>query len=202
MIARIRGTLVDKHPGTVIVDVGGVGYEITVPLSTYQQVGEIGSPLELHVHTHVREESLALFGFSSRIEKSLFTRLIGVAGVGPKTAVALLSGLGSADLIEAVRRKDIRRLATVPGIGRKTAERITVEIADRLDALDPAAEGAGRRHGAPGLRDDIASALVNLGYNARSADEAAAAALEAETATGVTPSLEFLLKRALRTLAR
>jgi len=202
MIARIRGTLVDKHPGLIVVDVGGVGYEMTIPLSTYRDLGETGSPVDLHVHTHVREDALALFGFGSRLEKQLFVRLIAVGGVGPKTAVALLSGLGAADLVEAVRRRDVRRLATVPGIGRKTAERITIEVADRLDALVSAAGAATAPPASRALRDDLASALVNLGYNARSADEAAAAAMEAEAAAGGAPIFEVLLKRALRMLAR
>jgi len=202
MIARIRGTLVDKHPGLIVVDVGGVGYEMTIPLSTYRDLGETGSPVDLHVHTHVREDALALFGFGSRLEKELFVRLIAVGGVGPKTAVALLSGLGAADLVEAVRQRDVRRLATVPGIGRKTAERITIELADRIEALTLAAGVVATRPAARALRDDLASALENLGYNARSADEAAAAAMEAEAAAGRAPAFEGLLKRALKMLAR
>lgn len=201
MIARIRGTIADRHPGLVVVDVGGVGYELTIPLSTYQHLGEIGSPVDLHVHTHVREDTLALFGFASRIEKDLFVRLVAVNGVGPKTAVALLSGLGADDLMEAVRRRDVRRLATVPGIGRKTAERIAIELADRLDTVAPAEAGA-ERTATRIVRDDLVSALVNLGYNARSADEAAQRALAAETAAGAAPVFETALKRALRALAR
>jgi len=202
VIARIRGALVDKHPGLIIVDVGGVGYEMIIPLSTYRDLGEVGSPVDLHVHTHVREDTLALFGFGSRLEKDLFVRLIAVSGVGPKTAVALLSGLGASDLVDAVRRRDVRRLATVPGIGRKTAERITIEVADRLATLASAAGVASARPAARALRDDLASALENLGYNARPADEAAAAAMEAEAAAGGAPTFEVLLKRALRMLAR
>lgn len=202
MIARIRGTLVDRRPGLIVVDVGGVGYEMTIPLSTYRDLGETGSPVDLHVHTHVREDALALFGFGSRLEKELFVRLIAVGGVGPKTAVALLSGLGAADLVEAVRQRDVRRLATVPGIGRKTAERITIELADRIEALTLAAGVVATRPAARALRDDLASALENLGYNARSADEAAAAAMEAEAAAGRAPAFEGLLKRALKMLAR
>jgi len=202
MIARIRGTLVDKHPGRIVVDVGGVGYEMTIPLSTYRDLGETGSPVDLHVHTHVREDALALFGFGSRLEKELFVRLIAVGGVGPKTAMALLSGLGAADLVEAVRQRDVRRLATVPGIGKKTAERITIELADRIEALTLAAGVVATRPAARALRDDLASALENLGYNARSADEAAAAAMKAEAAAGGAPAFEGLLKRALKMLAR
>jgi Holliday junction DNA helicase RuvA len=201
MIARIRGTIADRHPGLVIVDVGGVGYELTIPLSTYRNLGEVGSPVDLHVHTHVREDTLALFGFASRMEKDLFVRLIAVAGVGPKTAVALLSGLGAEDLVDAVRRRDVKRLAMVPGIGRKTAERIAIEVADRLEAVAVPAGATAPGATARRLRDDLASALVNLGYNARSADEAAGRALEAEAATGVAPAFEAVLRRALRALA-
>jgi Holliday junction DNA helicase RuvA len=202
MIARIRGTIADKRPGLVVVDVAGVGYELTIPLSTYRDLGGAGSPVDLHVHTHVREDALALFGFGSRLEKDLFVRLIAVGGVGPKTAVALLSGLGAADLVDAVRRRDVRRLSMVPGIGRKTAERIAIEVADRLEALAPAHDTAASDLATRTLRDDLASALLNLGYNARSADEAALAALEAEGAAGGAPAFESLLKRALRMLSR
>jgi Holliday junction DNA helicase RuvA len=195
MIARLAGTLLEKHPGLLILEVGGVGYEVTVPLGTYRVVGEPGSRAELHVHTHVREDTLALFGFATRLEKELFVRLIGVSGVGPKTAVALLSGLGALPLVEAVRQRDVRRLSSAPGIGRKTAERIALDLVDRLDALP-----AGLDAGAPvGARDDLVSALVNLGYNARAASEAAAGAL-----TGVSPEPPFedLLRRALKSLSR
>ena len=170
MIARIHGTLVDRHPGLVVVDVGGVGYEITIPLSTYRRLGEIGSPVELHVHTHVREDTLALFGFASRIEKDLFVRLVAVNGVGPKTAVALLSGLGAEDLMEAVRRRDVRRLATVPGIGRKTAERLLLELRDRLQSIaESRAAGAGQSAG-----EDALNALLALGYSVKEARAALA----------------------------
>jgi holliday junction DNA helicase RuvA len=202
MIARLHGTLADKHPGLVVVDVGGVGYELTIPLSTYRHLGEIGAPVELHVHTHVREDTLALYGFASRIEKELFVRLVAVNGVGPKTAVALLSGLGADDLVEAVRVRDVRRLATVPGIGRKTAERIAIELADRLDALAAPAGVTPERTAARIVRDDLVSALVNLGYNARSADDAAEKALAAGASPGAVPVFEAALKRALRSLAR
>ncbi|HZN02677.1 MAG TPA: Holliday junction branch migration protein RuvA [Candidatus Polarisedimenticolia bacterium] len=195
MIARLAGTLLEKHPGLLILEVGGVGYELTIPLGTYRAMGEPGSRAELHVHTYVREDTLALYGFATRLEKLLFVRLLGVSGVGPKTAVALLSGLGAELLVEAVRRRDIRRLSGAPGVGRKTAERIALDLADRLDAL---AESAGTA--APsGVRDDLVSALVNLGYNARAASEAAAGALDGAVPE---PPFEDLLRRALRTLSR
>ena len=195
MIARLAGTLLEKHPGAVVLEVGGVGYELTIPLGTYRAMGEPGSRTELHVHTHVREDTLALYGFATRLEKDLFVRLLAVSGVGPKTAVALLSGLGAEPLVEAVRRRDVVRLSGAPGIGRKTAERIALDLADRLDAL-PATEGAAPPSGA---REDLVSALVNLGYNPRAASEAAAGALEGAVPE---PPFEDLLRRALRTLSR
>lgn len=201
MIARLIGTLVEKHPGSVVLDVAGVGYEVAIPLSTYRTLGEPGARVELLVHTHVREDILALYGFATRLEKELFVRLLGVNGVGPKTAVAVLSGLGAEDLLEAVRRRDLVRLATVPGVGKKTAERVLLELADRVAAL-----AAGSKPGATGPRasipeDDVVSALVNLGYNPRAAAEATARALDAPAGTGPVP-FEELLRRALRTLAR
>jgi len=200
MIAHLRGTVLDKAPGSVVIEAGGVGYELTIPLSTYATLGEAGASVALHVHTHVREEALALFGFATRLEKALFQRLIGVSGVGPKTAVALLSGLGAEALIGAVRARDVRRLATVPGIGRKTAERIALEIADRIEAL---ARGAALPAKGPArMQDDLVSALVNLGYNARAAEDAVAAAIEGQEAGVPSVGFEALFRQALRSLAR
>jgi Holliday junction DNA helicase RuvA len=195
MIARLHGRILEKHPGLVVLDAGGVGYEVTVPLSTSGVLGEPGSEATLFIHTHVREEILALYGFATRLEKEVFVRLLAVGGVGPKTAVALLSGLGAGPLLEAVRGRDVRRLASAPGVGRKIAERIVLEVGDRLETL-PADAGI---PAAGGRRDDLVSALQNLGYNARSAAEAAAAALERAPAD---QPFDDLLRRALRTLAR
>jgi len=200
MIARLAGTLLEKYPGRIVVDVGGVGYDVFVPLSTYYGIGEVGSPVTLQVHTHVREESLALFGFLTRREKDLFTRLIGVSGVGPKTAVAILSGLETEDLLAAVRGRDAARLASVPGIGRKTAERIILDLADRLDTLEPA-PGAAVPPGAAGFRDDLVSALVNLGYNARVAGEATGRVLKNRSSVQA-PTFEGLLRETLQVLSR
>lgn len=205
MIARLRGTLLDKRPGLAIIDVAGVGYEVTIPLPTFRILGGIGAAVDLHVHTHVREDALLLFGFATTLEKELFVRLVGVNGVGPKTAIALLSGLGAEDLIDALSRRDFKRLSQVPGVGRKTAERIAIEVADRLDALQPAAGGAaGRDAGAArkDLRADLISALVNLGYNARVASEAAERALADALPGAAPPAFEGILKGALRSLQR
>jgi Holliday junction DNA helicase RuvA len=199
MIAHLRGTLLDKQPGSVVVEAAGVGYELAIPLSTYTVIGEPGETVALHVHTHVREDALALFGFGTRLEKDLFQRLIAVSGVGPKTAVALLSGLGAEALIAAVRARDVRRLSSVPGIGRKTAERIALEIADRIEALSRGAALPAR--GPARMQDDLVSALLNLGYNARAAEDAAAAAMD-EKETSPPAGFEALFRRALRSLAR
>ena len=202
MIARLSGTLIEKHPGQVVIDVGGVGYLLTVPLATSSGMGDPGCRVELHVHTHVREDALALFGFASRPERDLFIRLLDVGGVGPKTAVALLSGLGASDLIEAILRRDVKRLSSVPGVGRKTAERIVLELVDRVATLIAATPGtAGSRGDGGGLRDDLISALVNLGYNARAASEAVEQALGATRGADLPP-FEALLKTTLRALSR
>ncbi len=202
MIARLSGTLIERHPGQVVIDVGGVGYLVTVPLATSSGMGEPGCRVELHVHTHVREDALSLFGFGSRPERDLFIRLLDVGGVGPKTAVALLSGLGAPDLIEAILRRDVKRLSSVPGVGRKTAERIVLELVDRVATLLAAPPGsAGSRSDGGGLRDDLVSALVNLGYNARAASEAVEHALGAARG-GDLPPFEVLLKSTLRALSR
>jgi Holliday junction DNA helicase RuvA len=202
MIARLSGTLIEKRPGAVVIDVGGVGYEVTIPLPTFRGLGEPGTHVEIHVHTHVREDTLALFGFATRREKDLFVILLGVNGVGPKTAVAMMSGLGAEDLIDAVRRRDVRRLSSVPGIGRKTAERIVLEVADRMGSLErvPGDVGAAGMSGV-GLRDDLVSALVNLGYNARAAATAAGRALD-DAGQAPPPEFEAVLRHALKSLSR
>ena len=137
MIARLRGRLADKEPGRLVLDVNGVGYEVHVPLSTFCEVGEPGANVSLRIHTHVREDTLALFGFASRLERELFERLIGVNGVGPKLALAVLSGIDPHDLVQAIRRGEHARLHSVPGVGRKTAERIGLELKDKLPAPGP-----------------------------------------------------------------
>jgi Holliday junction DNA helicase RuvA len=199
MIGRLSGTLVERHPGRILVDVAGVGYELSVPLSTYLELGAAGTRIELHVHTHVRAEAITLFGFRTRREKHLFACLIGITGVGPKTAIAVLSGLGPADLIDVVRDRDAVRLASIPGVGRKTAERILLDLADRIATVDggaPAADGGG----VGGPRGDLVSALVNLGYNARVAGDAATRVLK--DAGAPAPPFEQLLRQSLRLLSR
>jgi Holliday junction DNA helicase RuvA len=193
VIARIAGTLLEKHPSRVVVDVGGVGYDVQIPLSTFYNLGEPGADVTLRVHTHVREDALALFGFASVLELQLFERLIGVSGVGPKLALAVLSGIEPPDLVRAVRSQDVARLTKIPGIGRKTAERIGLELRDKLPAAmagaAPASDG-----GADVLRDDLISALLNLGYQRAAADKVVGAALEAGE-KAFEPALKDALKR-------
>lgn len=164
MIARLAGSLVEKHLQRLVIDVGGVGYEVLVPLSTSYAVGEVGSHVTLRVRMHHRrDDTPQLFGFATALEQDLFERLISVSGIGPKAALAVLSGIEAGELVEAIRSADVARLTGVPGIGRKSAERVVVELKDRMPQAAPGAPDA--TVAAPGsLRSDILSALVNLGY--------------------------------------
>ena len=196
MIALLRGQLLEKHPSRLIVDVHGVGYDVQVPVSTFYQAGDTGGSVTLRIHTHVREDQIALFGFATALEHDLFERLIAVNGIGPKLALSVLSGIESADFVRAVEQGDVTRLTRIPGVGRKTAERMTLELRDRLPKLDAAAPVAAPEAGGP--RGDVASALVNLGYQRPAADKAIEAALKDAPAAG----FEDLLRRALRHLSR
>jgi Holliday junction DNA helicase RuvA len=199
MIALLKGTLVEKSPNRLIVDVGGVGYDVQVPLSTFYQLPEPGAEVLLRIHTYVREDTLALFGFITTLEQQIFERLIAIGGVGPKLALAVLSGIEPRDLVRAVRLGDAARLTTIPGIGKKTAERIALELRDRLEKLAmPAPEAADGAARAGDLRGDVLSALVNLGYHRPLAERAVDAALKA----GGDESFESRLKLALKELAR
>ena len=142
MIARLRGTLLEKHPNRIVVDVAGVGYDVQVPLSTFYGIGEAGSGVTLRVHTHVREDLIALYGFGTALEQDLFERLIAISGIGPKLALAVLSGIEPAELVRAVRSHDVARLTRIPGVGKKTAERIGLELKDKLPAATVPAAGA------------------------------------------------------------
>jgi Holliday junction DNA helicase RuvA len=199
MIAHLRGRLLEKHPNRIIVDVQGVGYEAHVPLSTFYEMPEPGGEITLRVHTHVREEALSLYGFATLLELQLFERLIGVSGIGPKLALAVLSGIEPNELIAAVRHGNVARLTAIPGVGKKTAERIGLELKDKLAAFLPV-EGAASVPASAGesLRTDVLSALINLGYHRPLAERAIDAALK----SGNTSSFEQTLKLALRELAR
>jgi len=135
MIARLSGTLIEKHPNQAIVDVGGVGYEVTIPISTYSSLPDAGAAVRLRIHTHVREDALALYGFLTEDEKALFEKLISVSGIGPTLGVKVLSGLAAADLIQAIRKGEVERLVRIPGVGKKTAERIVLELRDKLPVV-------------------------------------------------------------------
>jgi holliday junction DNA helicase RuvA len=196
MIALLRGHLLEKHPSRLIVDVHGVGYDVQVPVSTFYQAGDTGAAVTLRIHTHVREDQIALFGFATALEHDLFERLIGVNGIGPKLALSVLSGIESADFVRAVEQGDVTRLTRIPGVGRKTAERMTLELRDRLPKIDEASAASTPALDATG--GDVVSALVNLGYQRAAADKAV------EAAVAETPGLGFddLLRRALRYLSR
>jgi Holliday junction DNA helicase RuvA len=197
MIAFIRGRVLDKHPNRIIVDVHGVGYEVHVPLSTYYDIGEEGAEVSLRVHTHVREDALQLYGFLTVIEQQLFERLIDISGIGPKLAIAVLSGIESHELIGAVQRADVVRLTSIPGIGRKTAERIVLELKDRLMQLAVQPAGVAAASPADRLRDDLLSALQNLGYHRPQAEKAIDTTLKSGEL-----NFESALKSALREMMR
>ncbi len=196
MIALLRGRLAEKNPNRVIIDVQGVGYDVQVPLSTFYELGEPGADVVFRVHTHVREDTLALFGFATMLELQLFEQLIGVSGIGPRLALAVLSGIDPPDLVRAINQGDVGRLTGIPGVGKKTAERIGLELKDRLVNLvvepEPGADGT-----STDLRGDLLSALVNLGYPRQLAERAVDAALVAEV-----ESFEQTLRLALRELVR
>lgn len=194
MIAHLSGRLLRKSPQAVVIDVAGVGYRAVIPVSTFYRLGEEGSPVSLRIHTHVREDALALFGFASAAEHDLFERLIDVAGVGPRLAVNILSGIEADDLVEALRSSDVARLVRVPGVGRKTAERLVVELKDKM----PAAAAPGERATVPGTpKEDLLSALANLGYSRGEAERGVDRALR-EDGTG---RFEDLLRRALQAMS-
>jgi Holliday junction DNA helicase RuvA len=198
MIAHLRGRIFAKHPNRIVVDVNGVGYDVAVPLSTFYGLGDPGADIALRIHTHVREDALLLYGFATALEQDLFERLIGISGIGPKVALAVLSGIEPAELVRAVERGDVARLTGIPGIGKKTAERMVLELKDRLPRAHLAAVAAGEAPDAPALRDDLLSALMNLGYHRPLAERAVDVAVKAAPDGGFEPTL----KQALRELAK
>jgi Holliday junction DNA helicase RuvA len=199
VIAHLRGRILEKQPTRVVLDVGGVGYDVAVPLSTFYGLGEPGSDVALRVHTHVREDALALYGFSTALELDLFNRLISISGIGPKLALAVLSGIGSRELVTAVQAADIARLTRIPGVGKKTSERIVLELKDRLPRAHVVEAADGVAVAGTGLRDDLLSALMNLGYHRPLAEKAVDAALKT---TGREAGFERTLKQALREVAK
>jgi Holliday junction DNA helicase RuvA len=199
VIAWLRGTLLEKAPSRLIVEVGGVGYDVQVPLSTFYVVGEAGAVVSLRVHTHVREDMLALYGFATALEQDLFERLIGISGIGPKLALAVLSGIEPAEFVKAIRLQDVARLTAIPGIGKKTAERIGLELKDRLPkslrAIGPAAAEPSPEDQ---LRGDLLSALLNLGYQRPVAEKAIEKVLKDSPQSGFEQALKDVLRRLMR----
>ena len=178
MIARLSGTVLEKHPNRVVVDVAGVGYDVQVPLSTFYGLGDPGAAVTLRVHTHVREDAISLYGFASPLEQDLFERLIAIGGIGPKLALAVLSGIDPGELVRAIRTQDVARLTRIPGVGKKTAERIGLELKDRLPHTAAGGAQPDTLDAGGGLRDDLLSALANLGYQRAAAEKAVDAVLK------------------------
>ena len=196
MIAHLRGTLIEKHPNEVVIEAGGVGYDVQIPISTYTSLPDVGAPVALRIHTHVREDTLALFGFASAEEKTVFERLISVSGIGPKLANTVLSGLATPALVAAIRNSDIQQLVRIPGVGRKTAERIVLELKDKLEVMaqgEKVAMALGSDASFNALERDVLSALENLGCSRASAEEGVRKARE----RGTEESFEPLFRAAL-----
>jgi Holliday junction DNA helicase RuvA len=197
MIAALRGTLLEKHPNRIIVDVGGVGYDVQIPLSTFYAIGDAGGEVSLRVRTHVREDAIALYGFLTVLELDMFDRLIAIGGIGPKLALAVLSGIEAGELVRAVRGQDVARLTRIPGVGKKTAERIGLELKDKLPSTLSSEGDAGAASGGD-LRDDVISALVNLGYQRAGAEKA----VDAEIKKSADADFQDVLRGTLRGLMR
>ncbi len=197
MIAHLRGKLIEKHPGQAVVEAAGVGYDVVVSVPTFAALPAAGAEVALHIHTHVREDALALYGFLRKEEKQLFEKLISVSGVGPKLAMTILSGLPSAgEIVSAIRGNDLARMTKIPGVGKKTAERLVLELKDKLDAFGVA---PAKMAAASPLEEDVLSALVNLGYQRPHAERAVAAAA---ANGGKSSSFDALFRQALSSLSK
>lgn len=197
MIAHLRGVLLEKRPNQAVVDVGGVGYDVAISVSTYSTLPDTGAEVRLRIHTHVREDALSLFGFGSAEEKALFEKLIGVSGIGPKLAITVLSGLAAGDLVAAIRGGQTERLVRIPGVGKKTAERVVLELKDKLEGIGApavAALPAGDKGSAfTEIETDVLSALLNLGVQRAAAE----AAIRKASAGGAGAEFDPLFRRAL-----
>ena len=196
MIAHLRGKLLAKHPNQAIVETGGVGYDVSISVPTFSDLPAIGGEVTLHIHTHVREDLIALYGFLRPAEKRLFEKLITVSGIGPKLAVTILSGMAANEMISAIRGNDVNRLTRIPGIGKKTAERMVLELRDKL-APEGVAESAVMPAMSP-VEEDVLSALMNLGYQ-RAAAERALASVEKN---GKSSSFEIMFRQTLAVLSK
>ena len=197
MIAHLRGKLLSKHPNQAIVETSGVGYDVTISVPTFSDLPAVGSEVALHIHTHVREDALSLYGFLSQREKHLFELLLGASGVGPSLALKILSGMNVEELVPAIRSGDLARLTKIPGVGRKTAERMVVELKDKLETVAVEAAEKPAPASPAGVEADVKSALINLGYDERTADAALA---ESKREAG-TASFEKLLRVTLTALS-
>jgi Holliday junction DNA helicase RuvA len=196
MIAHLRGTLLAKHPNQAIVETHGVGYDVAISVPTFTEMPAAGAEVALHVHTHVREDALSLYGFLRLAEKQLFEKLLTVSGIGPKLAITILSGMPADEMVGAIRGGDLGRLTRIPGIGKKTAERMVLELRDKLPASAGASEMSARL--ASPVEEDVISALVNLGYQRAAADQALVAARGAKS----PQSFEVLFREALGLLSK
>ena len=195
MIAHLRGKLLVKHPNQAIVDAGGVGYEVTISVPTFSELPAAGTEVALHIYTHVREDVIALYGFLRAAEKQLFEKLITVSGIGPKLAITILSGMPAPEMMTSIRSNDIARLTRIPGIGKKTAERMVLELRDKLPS--PAAEAVAAVSKWSAVEQDVLSALVNLGYQRALADKALAAPTRSSPA-----DFDSLFRAALSALSK
>ncbi len=206
MIAHLTGTLLSKQPNAVIVDVGGVGYEVNIPVSTFYDLEEPGSNVQLRIYTHVREDTLQLFGFKTARERELFLRVISVSGIGPQLGIKLLSGMSADEMISSIRTNNLAKLTLIPGIGRKTAERLVMELRDKVASLASAEfedelradAGEPRETTEDSMRADVLSALVNLGYQRNAAEKAVSSAMD----EGGEVTVEVILRRSLKKLAK
>lgn len=196
MIAHLRGKLLIKHPNQAIVETGGVGYDITISVPTFSDLPGLGQEVALHIHTHVREDVIALYGFLRPAEKTLFEKLLTVSGIGPKLAITILSGMAADEMVNAIRGNDVARLTRIPGIGRKTAERMVLELRDKLPAPGATAETSIPTRS--GVEEDVLSALINLGYQRANAEKA----LALVTRAGSPVSFEAAFKAAMAVLSK
>jgi Holliday junction DNA helicase RuvA len=196
MIAHLRGTLLAKHPNQAVVETGGVGYDVTISIPTFSDLPSPGSEVALHIHTHVREDQIALYGFLKPAEKQLFEKLITVSGIGPKLAITILSGMPADEMVGAIRSNDVARLTRIPGIGKKTAERMILELRDKLPPVQVGEAAATPLMTA--IEEDVLSALVNLGYPRPAAERALASAAK----NGKEGSFEEMFRNTLAALAK
>jgi Holliday junction DNA helicase RuvA len=194
MIAYLKGTIIQKTPGQVVVDIGGVGYCAAIPLSTYFKLGEIGDPVELFIHTHLTDNALSLYGFMTKDERELFLKLIGISGIGPKLAMNVLSGIEAGELVDAIKKSDVARISLIPGIGKKTALRITMELQDKIEKKEKLLAVRGSKE-----KEDLISALLNLGFRRKEVERIVD---ETIRAMGSDAEIEKLLRECLKRMAK